>query len=301
MLEDRIRDWAADRQRGSGALADEALAILGEAAEHAPAPRFLEELGEVAARLARARPAMVAIENRVNQVMANLHAARAPPEALRGIARGLVDTLRAQAPVEREMAARAAAEAAQGTRFLTVSWSDTAARALELLHARRRVRVVVPQGAPLLDGQRAAERLALAGLEVELVSDAGLGHAALGCDAALVGADAVLAGGVVVNRAGTSLAALAMAMGGRPLWVVCEEAKVTWREALPLEEGDPAQLWKPRPLLPVEVKHVLFDATPAELVRGYATERGLRRRADLAGIAERHERRAAWTAEARRV
>lgn len=299
-LEERVAALRADRARGSGALADEALAILGQAAGQLGPEGFLDRLGALALELARARPAMVAIENRVHEVMAALHAAEAAPESLPGIARGLCEELRRRAPVERERAAEHAAQVLAGlggsgaSRVLTVSWSDTVAKALELAGKERVAGVVVPLGAPLLDGQRAAERLALAGLDVEVVPDAALGHAALACDAALVGADAVLGSGVVVNRAGTSLAALAIGIGGRPLWVACEQAKVTWRQAVPLEEGPWEDVWRPSPLLPVRVRHPLFDATPAQLVRGYCTEAGVLRREDLGPIAERHRARAGW-------
>lgn len=293
-VDELVAALKADRERGSTALADEALAILAQAAREASAADVLGHLGAVARELAAARPAMVAIENRVDQVMASLHAADAPPEALAGIAAQLCEASARNAQAAREAAARVAADALQGQRILTVSWSDTALRALELAAGRRKLAVVVPVGAPLLDGRRAAQRLALAGLEVEAVADAALGRAALDCDAALVGADAVLASGTVVNRAGTSLAALAMAVGGRPFWVVADEAKVTWRDAVPLEEGEPADVWTPPPLVPVRVRNPLFDATPPELVRGYCTEGGVRRSADLAAIAERHRRRAAW-------
>jgi ribose 1,5-bisphosphate isomerase len=295
VLEDRIDALRDDRRRGSGALGDEALAILGLAAEQAPPGEgFLEALGEVALRLAHARPGMVALENRVHQVMANLHAAEAHPAALPGIAQGLVETLRAKAEQERLAAARVAAQAVEEARILTVSWSDTTAKAFEALAARRPVVAVLPAGAPLGDGLRAAERLALAGAAVEVVPDNALGWAALRCDAALVGADAVLADGTVVNRAGTLLAALAMALARKPLWVACELAKVTWRDALPLEEGLPGDVGAPSPLLPIVVKHPLFDATPAALVNGYCTEAGVLQVQDLAAVARRHRARAAW-------
>lgn len=294
MLEERIAALRADTKRGSSALGDEALAILGEAAEQAPAEGFLDAVGDVARALVHARPAMVALENRVHKVMASLLAAEAPPEALRGIAVGLCDAAREQAAQEREGAARCAADALGGRRVLTVSWSDTVARALELAAGKRPLAVVVPQGWPLRDGERAAERLALLGLDVQLVPDAALGRAALDCDAGLVGADAILASGDVVNRAGTSLAALSMAVGGRPFWVVAESAKVTWRDALPLEEGPAEEVWRPNPLLAVKVANPRFDATPAALVRSYCTEQGPLLRPELVRVAERHRQRAAW-------
>jgi methylthioribose-1-phosphate isomerase len=82
-----------------------------------------------------------------------------------------------------------------------------------------------------------------------------------------------------------------MALGGRPFWVVAEEAKVTWRAAVPLEEGPPEQVWAPSPLLPVKVAHPLFDATPAALVRGYCTEHGVLTAKQLEPIAARHAQR----------
>ncbi|HEV8361016.1 MAG TPA: hypothetical protein VGR28_11230 [Candidatus Thermoplasmatota archaeon] len=77
MLEERIASVRADRTQGSGALADEALAILGEAAGVARGPRFLVDLGAVARALARAKPAMVAIDRGRLADVADRHARRA--------------------------------------------------------------------------------------------------------------------------------------------------------------------------------------------------------------------------------
>lgn len=237
MLEDRIATLRADTRRGSSALADEALAVLAEAAQRAARGRILGELAEVARQLAAARPAMVAVENRVHGVMAALLEAGTHPDDLPGVAASLLQAARGQAQLEREMAARCAAQALRGTRVLTVSWSDTVARALGLAAGGRKLSVVVPQGAPLRDGQRAAERLAMQGLDVELVPDPALGHAALGCDAAL--ADAVLPGGEVVNRAGTSLAALAMAVGGGPSGWCASRPRSRGARRCPSRKGRP--------------------------------------------------------------
>jgi translation initiation factor 2B subunit (eIF-2B alpha/beta/delta family) len=289
-LDERVAALRADRQRGASELADEALAALADAARGAPPGGAAAALRGAARALAGARPTMAVLANRVHEALDGLQGR--DDAALRALVPARCEEVRARARKEREEAARVAAVQPLGATVLTLSRSSTVARALTLAHAASPRRVLLPAGEPLRDGLAQARALAIAGLEVEVVPDAALGRAALDGDSALVGADALLPDGTVVNRAGTSLAALAIALARRPCWVVAETAKVTWRSALPLEEGPPGQVWAPGPLLPVRVRNPLFDATPAALVRGYCTELGVLARGDLAGLAEEHRRRA---------
>jgi len=284
-LEGRIAALRADRERGSAALATEALDILEAAARGLPREGFDAALRGVAQQLAAARPAMVALENRVNQVLANALVAEAPEDALPTIVIGLCDAARAGAALERAAAAQQAASllaASRPRRVATISWSDTVAEALRAAAKPGPFAVVLPEGAPLGDGKCAAARLGRAGLAVDVVPDGATAVEARRADAGLVGADAVLGDGSVVNRAGTRAVAGALREAGKPLWVVCEEAKVTWREELPLERVEGASL---------------FDVTPAADVAAVVTERGPQAPRDLAAVAERHRQRAAWAEE----
>jgi len=85
----------------------------------------------------------------------------------------------------------------------------------------------------------------------------------------------VRADGGVVNKVGTYPLALAAGAAGVPLYVLCETRKIAAPEyPLTLEEMDPAELL-PRPILGVTARNPYFDLTPARLVTGIVSERGL--------------------------
>ena len=93
-------------------------------------------------------------------------------------------------------------------------------------------------------------------------------------DVAIVGADTMLADGSTINKAGTSLLAMAAHAEKVPFYVCCESFKLCQQEEPPaLEEMSPAELgttqWPG-----VSVSNIYFDITPAHLITSWCTERG---------------------------
>jgi methylthioribose-1-phosphate isomerase len=115
-------------------------------------------------------------------------------------------------------------------------------------------------------------------LPVRLIPESHLELFAGEFDLALVPAERVLPGGDVVAATGTGVLARVCAAHGVRLYAAAEESRwVTGRDDLArfqLERRSPAELF---PEIPpgVDVVHVAFDRTPAELVSGYLTERGI--------------------------
>jgi translation initiation factor 2B subunit (eIF-2B alpha/beta/delta family) len=107
-----------------------------------------------------------------------------------------------------------------------------------------------------------------------------------------VGADAVLADGSVVNKAGTRGLALAAQREDIPVYVVTASAKVRPDEQMHEEEADPGGLSDGD--APVEVAAPLFDRTPADLIAGVVTERGVLDEAAVRAVADEHRENAAW-------
>jgi translation initiation factor 2B subunit (eIF-2B alpha/beta/delta family)/8-oxo-dGTP pyrophosphatase MutT (NUDIX family) len=270
---------ATDTVHGSAWLSLRALEVLRDRAavadDHAA-------VASVARDLRDARPSMAAVANRVNRAMS---AADRTPAAVRTRAERVAD---AALDAGREAATRAAERC--GASVATLSRSGTVRAALE----RARPAVLIGESRPAREGADVAAALADAGLDVTLTTDAAL-PAELGArdpDAVLVGADAVLADGSVVNKVGTRGLALAAARENVPVYVVAAAAKVRPDERVHAEAGEAVDLYDGP--APVSVANPVFDRTPADLVTGVVTERGVLDGDDVRAVAAEHRANAAW-------
>jgi methylthioribose-1-phosphate isomerase len=113
-------------------------------------------------------------------------------------------------------------------------------------------------------------------------------------DLAIVGTDRVTANGDVANKIGTYLKALAAHDNGVPFYVACPHSTIDWAlddgMAIPIEERSADEVLimtgrtKDGQVLAVEIaaagspaRNDAFDVTPARLITGLITERGLGR------------------------
>jgi methylthioribose-1-phosphate isomerase len=178
-------------------------------------------------------------------------------------------------------------------RLATVAWG-TATAPIYLAHAQGiPLHVWVDETRPRLQGALTAWELAAAGVPHTLVADntGGLLMQRGQVDVVITGADRVTAEGDVVNKIGTYLKALAARDNGVPFYAAVPSPSIDWSArggiAVPLEERDPRELSVVRGLgshgaAEVDVYppgsaalNVAFDVTPARLVTGLLTERGL--------------------------
>ena len=164
--------------------------------------------------------------------------------------------------------------------------------------------VWVDETRPRNQGLLTAWELAAHGVPHTLVVDNAGGHLMQHgkVDIVLVGADRVAAHGDVANKIGTYLKALAADDNGVPFYVAVPSPTIDWRideglESIPIEEraadevlwvngldrgGQPSSVQ----LMPAgtPVANPAFDVTPARLVTGIITERGVATPARLAGL-----------------
>jgi methylthioribose-1-phosphate isomerase len=111
-------------------------------------------------------------------------------------------------------------------------------------------------------------------------------------DLCIVGADRVTANGDVANKIGTYLKALAAKDNGVPFYAAFPHSTIDWMlgsgEDIPIEQRDPAEVLamtgrtRDGAVLPVEIaapgspaRNDAFDVTPARLLTGLVTERGV--------------------------
>lgn len=298
-----VRTIAADDEHGSAYLSILALEILRDRAPvvtddpagdgQAEDTDADDELSRLARRLIEARPAMAALRNRVNRVLATADG----PDAVETVAADAID----RAVAADDGAARHAAAAVAGDRVLTLSRSGTVLAALQGVETDSEdewpdppAHVFVAESRPAREGIDVAETLADA-LPVTVHTDAAVGHvlAEESVDAVLVGADTVLPDGRVLNKTGTRTVAAAAAREDVPVLVVTAADKVSGENAVNREFGPGSDLYDGD--APVNVLNPTFDVTPADLVDGVVTERGTLSTDAVRDVAQGHRENADWS------
>jgi len=282
---DAIRTLAV---RGAPAIGIAAGYALAVALREVPAAEFEPALEAAAARLKAARPTAVNLAWAVDRVCA---AGRLDPsyEVLCREAEAI--------HAEDTALCRAIGEAGRelitpGCRVLTycnagalaVSTLGTATAPLYLQHAAGvPFEVFACETRPLLQGARlTAWELDQAGIRVTLICDnmAASLMAGDGIDLVLLGTDRVTRNGDVVNKIGTLGLAVLARHFGVPFYVACPSSTFDAHTAtgadVPIEQRDPEEVLAPRAAR-VAALNPAFDVTPAALVTGLVTDRGLLR------------------------
>ncbi|MEL6903869.1 MAG: hypothetical protein AAFP22_00595 [Planctomycetota bacterium] len=171
----------------------------------------------------------------------------------------------------------------RGEVVLVHGWSETVARGLELARARGlEPAAIVSEGGADLGGRRLARRLSAGGMDVSFVYDAALVSALERADRVWIGSDAIGAHAFVA-RMGTRALVERASQLGVDVAVLATSDKFTHeaRPALPRWAADePWHLWEGAPAS-VTVESQAFELVPLDLVRAFATERGLGSAADV--------------------
>jgi methylthioribose-1-phosphate isomerase len=160
--------------------------------------------------------------------------------------------------------------------------------------AGRRPRVIVPETRPLLQGSRlTAWELSRSGVSCTVIADGMLASRLRKGDVhcVIVGADRIAANGDVANKIGTYSLALAARAHDVPFYVAAPSSTVDLAtpdgSRIPIEERARDELARvgDRMLAPdgVPVWNPAFDVTPAELITGIITDRGVFAPSGLAG------------------
>ena len=152
----------------------------------------------------------------------------------------------------------------------------------------RRFRVYADETRPLLQGARlTAWELMQAGIDVTLICDNMAGQVMREgkIDLVVVGADRIAANGDTANKIGTYSVALLARSHGIPFYVAAPystfDLTLETGDSIPIEQRDPAEITcgfgAPTAPEGVKVYNPAFDVTPAELIAGIITERGILR------------------------
>ena len=154
------------------------------------------------------------------------------------------------------------------------------------VEAGKKIHVYADETRPLLQGARlTAWELRERGIPVTLLCDsmAALVMRQKKIDAVFVGADRIAANGDTANKIGTYSVAVNARFHGVPFYVAAPSSTFDLTLAsgagIPIEERDPEEVRRGfgRPTAPdgVEIYNPAFDVTPAELITGIVTEKGI--------------------------
>ncbi|MGH7562489.1 MAG: S-methyl-5-thioribose-1-phosphate isomerase, partial [Gemmatimonadales bacterium] len=177
----------------------------------------------------------------------------------------------------------------------TVDWGTALAPVYALHDAGRAVHVWVSETRPRNQGLLTAWELGQHGVPHTLIVDNAAGHLLQRrrVDACVTGADRVTRAGDVCNKIGTYLKALAARDAGIPFYAAVPSSTIDWTadapSAIPIEERAAVEVDTTGE---IEVFNPGFDVTPARLVSGLVTERGVGE-ASAAGLSQLFPERAA--------
>jgi methylthioribose-1-phosphate isomerase len=228
-------------------------------------------VGEIASRLLAEAHEVLAEDIRINRAMGAFGAALLPDGAR----------------VLTHCNAGALATAGHGTALGVIR---------SAVEAGKRISVIADETRPFLQGARlTAWEMVQEKIPVTLITDNMAGYM-MNCgevDTVVVGTDRVAANGDVANKIGTYMVAVLAKRHGIPFYVACPLSTIDLAipngAAIPIEEraadevtGFREYQWAAKG---VSVRNPAFDVTPAELVTGLITEKGVVHRPNLESIA----------------
>ncbi len=206
--------------------------------------------------------------------------------------------------INKAMGAHGAALLKDGARVLThcnagalatAGWGTALGVFRSAVEAGKKVSVIADETRPFLQGARlTAWEMVQESIPVTLITDnmAGYMMAQGEVDAVVVGTDRVAANGDVANKIGTYMVAVLARRHNIPFYVACPLSTIDLNIAsgkdIPIEERSVEEVkgfrdyhWAAEG---VSIRNPAFDVTPAELVTGLITERGVLLNPDVQGI-----------------
>ena len=279
--------------QGAGDIAITAgygLYLAARKAEREGTARRDEALRGAAARLIATRPTGYHLAAFVNKLMGRIGEADGSAPASEMILASLRRALDAQRRISEDTGRHAETLLASGDRILTHCFAGPAL--LYMLRLAREkgkeIRVVCTETRPYLQGARlTAWSVSELGVDTTLITDSMAAHCMSRrmVSKVFAAADRVAMDGTVANKVGTLQLAICADYFRIPVYILAyggPDAKTPRGEDIPIEERDPREVLEFRgtPISGPGVKgfYPAFDLTPARLVTGIVTAKGVRLR-----------------------
>lgn len=168
----------------------------------------------------------------------------------------------------------------------TAGWGTALGVIRSAVEAGKKVSVIADETRPFLQGARlTAWEMVQENIPVTLITDNMSGYLMSKgeVDAVVVGTDRVAANGDVANKIGTYMVAVLARRHGIPFYVACPlstiDRSIAGGAEIPIEERAPEEVTGFRDCQwaapGVAIRNPAFDVTPAELVTGLITEKGV--------------------------
>ena len=280
--------------RGAPAIGVVAAYGLAVEARRLPDNRLSQGLEQAARTLAAARPTAVNLKWAVVRVMQSVSVRGLSPDAVRRAVTAEAGKVEAE-EVERSlaMAQHGAKLLPKGANVLTICNTGalaapgmgTALGVVFQVHLDgKKPQVYACETRPLLQGSRLTTlELLRAKIPVTLIADSAAASVIDSCDIVLAGADRIAANGDTANKVGTKMLATLARAAHKPFYVVAPSS--TFDSATPdgskivVEQrgGEEVRAFAGCRAAPkgVPVFNPAFDVTPACLITGFITDRGL--------------------------
>ena len=222
-------------------------------------------------------------------------AAQTPQQVAQRLLAEAHEVLAEDIRINKAMGANGAALLKDGARVLThcnagalatAGWGTALGVFRSAVEAGKKISVIADETRPFLQGARlTAWEMVQENIPVTLITDnmAGYMMAHGEIDAVVVGTDRVAANGDVANKIGTYMVAVLAKRHNIPFYVACPLSTIDMNIAsgkdIPIEERSVEEVkgfrdnhWAAEG---VKIRNPAFDVTPAELVTGLITEKGV--------------------------
>jgi len=157
-------------------------------------------------------------------------------------------------------------------RIITLSRSGAVLEILKLWHKRNsKIKVVVFESRPKLEGRLMAESLAHNGIKTELITDSMMSLFVSQVDAAIIGADLVLKNGNIVNKVGSKALAIICKEYKKPFYVVTSKSKLSKKKIFQPKKEDPQEIWE-KQLKNLAISNIYFEEIEKKLITKIFTD-----------------------------
>lgn len=292
-----IRSMVVRGAPAIGVAAAYGVALEALRLQEKPAARFNADMEAGFTVLAQSRPTAVNLFwalQRMHKVWQSV-AAQTPQQIAARLLDEAHEILAEDIRINRAMGAHGAALLADGARVLThcnagalatAGWGTALGVFRSAVEAGKKISVIADETRPFLQGARlTAWEMVQEKIPVTLITDnmAGYMMAQGEVDAVVVGTDRVAANGDVANKIGTYMVAVLAQRHNIPFYVACPLSTIDMNISngthIPIEERSIDEVkgfrdthWAAEG---VKIRNPSFDVTPAELVTGLITERGV--------------------------